>query len=68
MNFIELTSAKSGRTIYVRVDHISVVSNYVNDDEGERHTKVWLGTLLEEDSDIRVKEPPEEVLRRIKGS
>ena len=64
MRFIELTSDNTGRTLYVRADCVTVVSTYVNDDEGERYTRVWLDGS-DEDTDLHVTEPPEEVLRRI---
>ena len=66
MRFIELTSDNTGREIHVRADCIRVVSTYVNDDEGERYTKVYLGT--NESDVLHVTESPEEVRLRIRDS
>ena len=62
MEFIELTS-HTGCTIIVRVDYIGVVTTYVDDDEGERYTEIWLGT--NDDNFVHVTESPEEIYRRI---
>ena len=65
--FIELTAESTGRTIHARADCITLIDDYVNDDEGKQYTRIWLGTSNEE-PELCVKETPEEVRRRIKDS
>jgi len=65
MRFIELTSHSTGRTVYVRVDQIVLINDYVNDERNYRYTEVWFDYTAEH-NDIHVVETPEEVLRKIK--
>jgi len=64
MSFIELTSHSTGRTVYVRVDQIALINDYVNDERNCRYTEVWFDYTADH-NDIHVVETPEEVLRRI---
>ena len=62
--FIELTAESTGRKIHARADCITLIDDYVNDDEGKQYTRIWLGTSNEE-PELHVKETPGEVRRRI---
>ena len=64
MSFIELTTKKTGRTLYVRAECIAYFFDYINDDEGEQYTHVVM--TGEEETFLAVVESPEEILRRIK--
>ena len=66
MSFIELTSYDTGRTLHVRAERIVCVVDYVNDDRGEKYTKVSMN-VPDDEYDLHVVETPEEVLRRISG-
>jgi len=62
MAFIELTSALTGRTFYVRAEQIAYIGDYANDDEGKRYTCVL---IADGTTELLVKETKEHVLRHV---
>jgi len=67
MAFIELTSYETGRTLHVRADRVGLIVDYINDEAGDKYTRVWVGGPSAE-VELHVMETQEDVLRRIKYS